>query len=190
MRSESVAFVEISGSGLRASSVLRARASKSMAVVANPFSAVRDRAIQFDPMNSVRWNSRACLAPVLVLFLLMLGGCSTQAVSVTTFRPYEPVSTGEMKPARIEGIWGFFGQGVATAICGVDGKRIDPCVIAVELPPGPHEVSVRLMLAGAEIHRTYVLELEGAGAYRVVPKRMDDGTEAPVIEARDARQGD
>jgi hypothetical protein len=118
---------------------------------------------------------------VFALYLLAVCGCSTQAVTVTTLRPYGPKTLGDMKPALIEGIWGFFGKGVATAICGVDGKAFDTCVIAVELPPGEHQVDVRLILGAATIHRTYGMQLEEAGTYQVVPKKMDDGSEEPVI---------
>ena len=124
---------------------------------------------------------------LFILYFLVLSGCSTQAVTVTTLRLYGPNTLGDMKPALIEGIWGFFGKGVATAICGVDGRTFDPCVIAVELPPGKHEVNARLILAAATVHRTHVVQLEEASAYQVVPKKRDDGFEEPVIEFRKFR---
>lgn len=129
-------------------------------------------------------------AILLISFLLVLCGCSTKTVQVTTVRLYDSKPYPEKIPALIEGIWGVFGKGVATAICGVDGRTFDPCVIAVELLPGNHTIDVRLILASATIHRTYVMNLGEASMYVVVPARKMDGFEEPVIEFKRFRVKD
>jgi hypothetical protein len=124
---------------------------------------------------------------LLSLCLLALCSCSTTTVTVGTFKTYEGDSLPESKTALIEGIWGMFGKGVATAICGVDEIRFDPCVIAIELLPGEHTVYVRLILASAVIHRTYVQEFIAGSAYFLRPEKREDGSEEPVIEFRKFR---
>ena len=123
-------------------------------------------------------------ALLLILYSLVLGGCSTKTVTVTTVKMYDSNSPPEKTPAVIEGIWGMFGKGVATAICGVDERTFDPCVIAVELLPGMHTVHVRLILASSRIHRTHLVNIEEGRVYSVVPKRNPDNTEEPVIELK------
>jgi hypothetical protein len=136
--------------------------------------------------NNAGWQMKAKWIGLCVCVLTMCS-CSTDTVSVGTVKLYKEDSLPENKTALVEGIWGFFGKGVATAICKVDKKSFDPCVIAVELLPGEHSVDVRLILASAEIHRTYVQKFSAGREYQVRPKKKGDGTEEPVIEFKRSR---
>ena len=75
---------------------------------------------------------------------------------------YEGEPLPENKIVHIEGIYGIFGWGRATAICRVDEHRFDPCLLSVDLLPGKHTIEVRYLYGNEEmnrkLYRTYVMD--------------------------------
>lgn len=127
---------------------------------------------------------------LLNICLLLLCSCSTANVTVPNVRMYEGNPLPESKTAILGGIWGWFGGGIATAVCGVDEMKYDPCVIGVELLPGEYTVNVRLIIGNSWIYRKYRMEFVAGSEYQVRPKKNEDSTEYPVIEFYKFRKKD
>ncbi len=114
--------------------------------------------------------------------LLAMTACSTSTVTMTTVKLYKGGPLPEAETARVHGIAGLFGKGIATAVCGVDGRVFDPCVTDVELLPGEHTIDVRLILGNSYVYRSWTIDLVRGGDYNVRPARIGDTHyEEPVI---------
>jgi len=117
----------------------------------------------------------------IAIFALSLYGCSNSVVSTTTVRLYEDKSLPRENIARIEAIHGVLGEGIATAICGVDEHVFDPCVLAVELPPGQYTVHVREIAGKTVIRKSYTRRFKAGSTYIVGIRVRENGSEEPVI---------
>jgi len=117
----------------------------------------------------------------IAIFTLSLYGCSNSVVSTTTVRLHGEKSLPRENVVRIEGIHGVLGEGIATAICGVDEYVFDPCVLSVELLPGQYAIHVREIAGKTVIRRSYTRKFKAGSQYIVGIRVRENGSEEPVI---------